>query len=516
MNLLLVTADQWRADHLDLDGTGPAPTPRLAALAREATVFLRHHGQATPCGPARASLYTGTYAFNHRSIGNGTPLDWTWTNLALELRRAGHDPVLFGYTDTSADPRVLPAGDPRLETYEGVLPGFAVGLLLPEDAGPWLDRLAARGHGRMTVEEAYDRPLGEPAPWPAEDSETAFLVDEAMAWLARQPRGRPWCLHLSLIKPHPPWVAAAPWHALVDPRRTAPPTRAPTLAAQAALHPWLGALLERPFGGWLGRTFGAPARLDGRIVARLRALYAGLVAELDQQVGRLLDAVAARGEQERTLVVVTSDHGELLGDHWLLGKGAFFPQAFHVPLVIADPRRPQGHGRRVTAFTEHVDLLPTILEAMRLPVPLQCDGRGLSGFLTGDPPTGWRRSAFMELDFRDGAEPGLAAALGLAAEEAGLAVDLGDRLACVHFAALPPLLLDLAADPAATRNLATLAEGQEPLLAALQRMLSLRMRAADRRLAGCRLVAGGPAGRYDPLPPVPSAPPPPSLPPTAA
>ena len=89
MNLLFVTADRWRADHLDLDGTCPAPTPKLAAFAREATVFLRRYGQAAPCGPARASLYTGTYLFNHRSVTNGTRLDWTLTNLALELERAG-------------------------------------------------------------------------------------------------------------------------------------------------------------------------------------------------------------------------------------------------------------------------------------------------------------------------------------------------------------------------------------------------------------------------------------------
>ena len=512
MNLLLVTADQWRADHLDLDGTGPVPTPHLAAFARQATVFLRHHGQAAPCGPARASLYTGTYAFNHRSVTNGTPLDWTLTNLALELRRAGFAPVLFGYTDTSADPRVLPPGDPRLTTYEGVLPGFEVGLLLPEDGGPWLDRLAARGLGRLTAEEAYDRPLGEPAPWRAEDSESAFLVDEALAWLARQPCGRPWCLHLSLIKPHPPWVAAAPWHARVDPARTPLPRRAPTPAAQAALHPWLAALLERPFSGWLGRTVGGPAGLDGPTVARLRALYAGLVAELDHELGRLFAAVAGRGEWEDTLVVVTSDHGELLGDHWLLGKGAFFPQAFHVPLLIRDPRRPAGQALRVRAPSEHVDLLPTLLEALDLPVPLQCDGRSLSGFLTGDQPPRWRRATAWELDFRDGEEPGLAAALGLAPEEAALAVDLDDRWACVHFAGLPPLLVDHLADPAWTHNLALEPEGQAPLLAATRRLLDLRLRAADRRLAACRLAPGGPVGRYDPLPPLPSG----ALPPVVA
>ncbi len=513
MNLLFLTADQWRADHLDLDGTGPVPTPNLAAFAREATVFLRHYSQATPCGPARASLYTGTYAFNHRSITNGTPLDWTLTNLALELRRAGYDPILFGYTDTSADPRVLPAEDPRLRSYEGALPGFTVGLLLPEDAGPWLDHLARRGYGRMTIEEAYDRPWSEPAPWKAEDSESAFLVDEALARLARTPRGRPWALHVSLIKPHPPWIAAAPWHGLVDPRRTRAPLRAPTIAEQAGLHPLVAAWLERRFEGSLDRGLvgRGPADLDRATVAGLRAVYGGLVGEIDRQIGRLLEAVRARGEWYDTLVIVTSDHGELLGDHWLLGKGAFFPAAFHVPCLVRDPRRPRGHGRRVEAFSEHVDLLPTILEALGLPVPLQCDGRSLSVFLTGEKPARWRLSAQMELDIRDGARLGPATALGLAADACGLAVDLAERFACVRFAALPPILVDRAADPAWTRNLAALPEGREPLLGATARLLELRLLKADRRLSGCRLTARGVDGLYDPLPPLPAGASPPAV-----
>lgn len=502
LNLLLITADQWRADHLDLDGTGPLPTPRLAAFAREATVFLRHYGQAAPCGPARASLYTGTYLFNHRSVTNGTPLDSTLTNLALELAKAGYEPTLFGYTDTSADPRILSEGDPRLETYEGVLPGFRVGLLLPEAAGPWLDHLARRGYGRMSIEEAYDRPWFEPAPWRAEDSETAFLVDEALAWLGRQPASRPWALHLSLIKPHPPWIAALPWCRLVDPRRTLPPVRASSPSEQAALHPVVAALLEQRFKGSLDRSLAGkgPGDLDRVTIAGLRAVYAGLVAEVDHQIGRMLDAVRARGEWEHTLLVVTSDHGELLGDHWLLGKGAFFPAAFHVPLLLRDPRAAGSHGRRVDAWTRHIDLLPTILERLGLPVPLQGDGRSLSGFLTGGRSTAGRDGAFWEIDLRDGETPAVAARLGLGAEEAGVATMLADGWAFVHFQKGEPILVDSVADAAWTNNLAAEPRAQPVLLSAMRAMLDLRARAVDKRLSGCRLTSGGPRGRYDPLP----------------
>ncbi len=89
-------------------------------------LFTNHWANAAPCGPPPACLYTGTYQHRNRSILNGTPLDSRFTNVALLAREMGDDPVLFGYTDTSVDPRTVPPGDSRLFTYEGILPGFRV------------------------------------------------------------------------------------------------------------------------------------------------------------------------------------------------------------------------------------------------------------------------------------------------------------------------------------------------------------------------------------------------------
>src|SRR5258708_13934132 len=105
-------------------------TPDLDRLAADGVLFRRHYTQASPCGPARASLLTGLYAHNHRSVRNGIPLDHRHANLAREVRAAGYDPVLFGYTDTAVDPPLYPKGDEAFATYECVLHGFSVGLLL--------------------------------------------------------------------------------------------------------------------------------------------------------------------------------------------------------------------------------------------------------------------------------------------------------------------------------------------------------------------------------------------------
>ena len=112
-----------------------SPPPPSTAWPPEGTLFANHWANAAPCGPSRACLYTGTYLHHNRSVNNGTPLDARFTNVALLARDAGYDPVLFGYTDTSLDPRTLPADDPRLRSYEEVLPGFRAVLHEPWEAG---------------------------------------------------------------------------------------------------------------------------------------------------------------------------------------------------------------------------------------------------------------------------------------------------------------------------------------------------------------------------------------------
>jgi len=145
-NILLITADQWRGDCLSSRGHPCVATPHLDALARDGVTFARHFCQAVPCGPSRASLHTGLYLMNHRSGTNGTPLDRRHVNWAQVVRGAGYDPVLFGYTDTSPDPRDYPTDHPALTTYEGVLPGMSVEVLLTTgDITTWVDWLRARG-----------------------------------------------------------------------------------------------------------------------------------------------------------------------------------------------------------------------------------------------------------------------------------------------------------------------------------------------------------------------------------
>jgi hypothetical protein len=177
---------------------------------------------------------------NHRSVLNGTPLDDRFTNVAREARELGYDPVLFGYTDSSTDPRGLAADDPRLRTYEGVLPGFSEGLVMTEDYAPWLEWLEGLGyprpdrpHGIYDADPGYDSTgRGEtwaPTTFPAEHSATAFLTDAVLEWLDHADPG--WFVHLSYIRPHPPFRCPVEYHDRYDPGAVAGP---PTMTTRSA------------------------------------------------------------------------------------------------------------------------------------------------------------------------------------------------------------------------------------------------------------------------------------------
>jgi len=382
MNLLFVTLDQFRADTMGAAGHRLVRTPTLDALAAEGVRFARHYSQAAPCSPGRAALYTGTYQMNNRVVANGTPLADRFDNVARVARRCGFDPTLFGYTDIGIDPLTARGpSDPRLDGYDGVLPGFAEGLRLPEDQRPWLAWLESLGYD---VPSGWvDALRGEPHR-PAEHSHSAFLTDAFTSWLAEQPAG--WFAHLSYLRPHSPYAAAGEYAAMYDPAEVDLP-----IAVGDDLHPLHRAMLGID-------QIAAPT--DEAAMRELRAQYFGMVTEVDAQLGRVLDVIRSRGEWDETVVVVASDHGEMLGDHGLLEKLGYFEPSFHTPLIIRDPRRPGGHGRTVEAFTENVDVLPTICELLGTVIPAQVDGLPLTAYLDGEAPAWWRDAAHWEWDWR--------------------------------------------------------------------------------------------------------------------
>jgi arylsulfatase A-like enzyme len=452
VNVLFITLDQFRGDSYGAAGHPLVSTPTLDRLAREGVRLERHYSQAAPCAPGRAAIFTGMYQMNNRVVANGTPLASGLDNIALVARRAGYDPTLFGYTDQGIDPsRANGDDDPRLDYYDGILPGMSVGLYLPESQAGWAQYLRAKGYD---VPSGWEGLLyGEPDR-PAEDSLSGFLTTRFLDWLDHQESG--WFAHLSYLRPHPPYAAAGEFSRLYDPDDVEMPIE-PVVGDRR--HPLHQAALA------LG-VITAPE--DPHAMRSLRAQYYGMISEVDAQLGRIVAELEARGEWDDTIVVVTSDHGDQLGDHGLIEKLGFFPQSYHIIGLWRDPRVPGG--RSIRHFTENVDLLPTLADGVGVDQPLQCDGRSLRPLLHGEPVR-WREEAHYEWDSRFVLlMSSLTAPSRHSLAKQNLAVSVGDDLAYVQFGDGSYRCYDLAADP----TWRTECRDAERVLAAAQRQLVWR------------------------------------------
>jgi arylsulfatase A-like enzyme len=468
MNVLLVTLDQFRGDCLSAAGHPVVRTPSLDRLATQGVRFARHYSQAAPCAPGRACLYTGTYQLNNRVVGNGTPLDFRFDNVARAARRAGYAPWVFGYADQGIDPRTATGpDDARLSTYQGFPPGFEVGLDLPDEQDAWRAWLGQLGYDVPADGEAA---LASEPDRPAEHGVSAFLSDTLIGWLERQ--DGPWFAHASYWRPHPPYAAAGRWATAYGPDTLPAPAPRPRR--------------DMPY---CGRLADQRAPSDEGELRALQAQYLGMISDVDAQLGRVLDALERLDMWDDTFIVVTSDHGEQLGDQGTLGKGGPFEASYQVPAIVRDPRRPESHGSVVTEFTENVDVFPTICEAIGIDVPAQCDGLPLTPFLRAEQPPWWRDAAHWEYDWRweyifRGPHPW---PWDRRLESKHLTVTRSESVAYVQYGDGAWRCFDLAADPTWCTEITDPAV----VLEHAQSMLTWRSRHADRTLSDMLLYSGG-------------------------
>ena len=245
-NVLFVMCDQLRRDHLSCYG-GRVHTPHLDALAARGVRFDNAFVQSGVCGPSRMSFYTGRYVATHGATWNRVPLSAAEYTLGDYLRAAGRTATLAGKTHVLPDSEALArfgvetdsergalmreGGFASIDRYDGHLPpgpesGYADYLRARgyASADPWTDYVIAMEDGDKVVSGWHMRNVHLPSRVREEDSETAYMTDRALAWIAGQGE-TPWMLHLSYVKPHWPYVAPAPWHALYRGRDTGPIVR---------------------------------------------------------------------------------------------------------------------------------------------------------------------------------------------------------------------------------------------------------------------------------------------------
>ncbi len=462
LNILFIMADQLRADYLSCYGHPSLETPNLDWLASRGVRFNRAYAQSAVCGPARMSVYTGRYVLSHGATLNDTPLrqdEWTIGDF---LRPLGYRTVLVGKTHMRADldgmqkrgidpdsPSGLLAAEAGFETYsreEGIyLDHWPVEKRFGADYNKYL---RDRGYGGAnpwhewvnSVEidgEIVSGWLLETAPYPArvreEDSETPYLTRRAIECIDALGED-PWCLHLSYIKPHWPYVAPAPYHTMYSQQVVAPAVRAES--ERETSHPIFAGFQRRR----VSQSFS-----DDAVRTSVVAAYMGLVKQLDDQLGVLFQALTERGLLDNTLIVFTSDHGDYLGDHWLGEKEFLHEPSIRIPLIVVDPRgrADATRGQICDALVEAIDLLPTFVSVGGGdPVHPRLEGHSLLPLLGGGEAP--REFSFCEFDY---ATMRFRRELGQSINQTGIVAVVGARWKLISCPGFPSLLFDLANDP---------------------------------------------------------------------
>ena len=465
-NILFIMYDQLRFDYLSCAGHPHLHTPNFDRVANMGVRFSRAYVQSPVCGASRMSFYTGRYCHSHGAQWNGIALRVGEHTLGDHLRRLGMGCHLIGKTHMKADA----AGMERL----GLSPDSEIGARQSEcgfdtyirDDGLWAEGPDGFYDQRRSPYNEYLKQKGYPSenPWhdfansgvtgddvasgflmmhadkPAnireEDSETPWLTSRTIDFIEEQ-GDDPWLAHVSYIKPHWPYIVPAPYHNMYGANQILPAVR--DEAERTDPHPVFGQYQNNA----IGRAFHKREVREAVIPA-----YMGLIKQCDDQLGRLLAYLEKTGKIDDTMIVLTSDHGDYLGDHWMGEKDLFHEPSVKIPLIIYDPSTAADatRGTICDALVEAIDCTATFIEAAGGAVPDHIvEGRSLMPFLHGQSVENWREFAISEYDF---SATIMAKNLDLAPRDARLFMVADKGWKFIHAeGGFRPMLFDLQNDP---------------------------------------------------------------------
>lgn len=499
MNILFIMYDQLRFDYLSCAGHPTLGTPNFDRVAAQGVRFTNAYVQSPICGSSRMSYYTGRYPSSHGAHWNNFPLRVGEMTLGDHLRDVGMDCWLIGKTHMKADA----AGMERL----GLEPDSVIGARQAEcgfdvwirDDGLWAQGPDGYYDEKRSPYNAYLNALGYEAenPWhdfanagvdeggdlasgwfhanadraaniDEEHSETAWLTTKTLEFMEQAKA--PWCAHVSYIKPHWPYIVPAPYHDMFGPNHVPAPRRHESERENA--HPVFAGHMNNP----VGRAF---SREEVR--QKVIPAYMGLIKQCDDHLGRILDHLEQTGAMQDTLIVLTSDHGDYLGDHWMGEKSLFHDCSAKVPMIVYDPRAQADPTRGTTcnALVESIDLAATFVEAAGAKVPDHIiEGRSLQPWLHGQNPD-WRDFLISEYDYS--CTP-LGATLFEHPRDCRLFMVFDGRYKLMHAeGGLRPMLFDLQQDPDEFHDLAK-SDGHEEVLAQMYEHLATWGRRMSQRV----------------------------------
>ncbi|MFF2483864.1 arylsulfatase [Paenibacillus sp. NPDC058071] len=400
-NVLLITVDQMRADCLHFLGHPVIETPNLDNLARTGVTYTNSYTATPSCVPARAAILTGMSQQNHGRVGYEDKVPWNYEHtMPGEFAKAGYHTQCVGKMHVYPTRNLC--GFHNIVLHDGYMhynrdrsqSSALQWWDQTDDYLSWLRERAGSQHDIM--DHGLDCNASTVArPWHLDESlhPTNWAVTQSIDFLRRRDPSKPFFLWTSFVRPHSP----------LDP-------------PQAFLDLYDGIdLLKPPIGDW-ARTDDPerdglnPTTRRGNVHERMRrksmAAYYALITHIDNQIGRLLNALFQFGVSKETIILFTSDHGDLLGDHRLYQKRLPYEGSAKVPLILNDPtgKLNLARGKHVDSVVELRDIMPTLLDATDVPIPESVDGKSIISLGTSASTTEWRdyihgEHAYSELSY---------------------------------------------------------------------------------------------------------------------
>jgi arylsulfatase len=378
-NIVLIMTDQQRGDCLSAEGHPVLLTPSMDSLAHRGARFRRAYSTCPVCIPARRSLLSGQFPPTHGMVGYRDNVEWNApATLPGELTKAGYQSILVGRS-MHQHPSRKRYGYEQMVIFDRHTPDDDYCKFLRENSG---QQNASWFGGGVMHNDWTARP------WHMDETLhfTNWTVDEALHFMKRRDPSCPFFLTVSFVAPHPPLQPPA-FYMERYLRTGVPP-------------PVIGDWAQRPTAADQRGDSVAPMRLDlqGEALLSARAAYYGLINHVDDQIRRLLNPVdgipAMTGDN--TVYAFTSDHGEMLGDHYQWRKSQAYEPSARVPLIVRAPASMKlGEGRVVDEAVCLEDIMPTMLELAGVAAPSTVEGRSLVPLLRGEKPA-WREYLHLE------------------------------------------------------------------------------------------------------------------------
>jgi len=442
-NVLFLWTDQHKPGALGVDGDPVARTPNLDALARSGVRFSSAYCTNPVCVPSRASVLTGLYTHNHRAYNNGTPWPFDKKTVAHHFGRAGYMTALIGkmhFVDAQThgfDYR-LDFNDwfqylgPKTKLYAEELSRRNSGSGNPQIDDLWRDFDDPWIGARELDERQGPVHVGRASKIPERDHFESFVARESMRFLKNHGRKQPFLLVSSFLKPHDPFMPAERFARMFRPEEM----KLPDTWGKVDL-----GTVPREIRESIQNNRPTPELRD-LDKARLRiACYYANLAQVDDSIGQVLAALRELGLERETIVLYTSDHGEMLGEHGLWQKFVFYESSVGVPLIFRVPGLTPENARSTTPVSL-VQIFPTLAEICGLPAPSGLDGASLAPLLR-EPGRAMDTTVFSEF--------------ALNTPRAKYMIRRGDFKFCFYVNDTPELY-NLRDDPKEMRNLVLLPE----------------------------------------------------------